>query len=684
VALVVFALLPLLVALRFGSLIALLAGLVAGAAYAVVCQLAFQRGTIPPLVAPLAAASVAMIGALVLVPPASREWLDRQLDRLTGRRGNQRTRRLRAVLLVSAASFVAVAGLVAYTTNVLRPQDTATVDKRFRIRGPVAPPNDVVVAGIDDKTLAQPGVQYPLNRKMYANAIHNLAKAGARVIALDVEFSEPSERPKSDEALVQSVREAGNVILSTTDEAPLSDTQLFRFGRGLGYSRGIPAATNVLRDPDARVRRMQFGFTGKPLFAIAAAEEFRGRAIDYPDADSAWIDYAGAEHTLPYLSLIDVVQDKFPASAVRGKAVVIGAAQSSLQDTHQTSTTTKFLMPGPEVQATSIATALAGFPLRSAPWWLNVLLIVAVGVAAPLVALRRGILIAVAAGVVVIAIFLVAAQLAFERKDLLVTVVYPLAAGVVGILLTAAIHGLSVAFEREQARDAFARFVPEAVVDQVLADSDGVRLGGVRREGTVMFSDLRGFTSFSESLEPERVIEALNRYLTEMSEAILDHGGTLVAYMGDGIMAVFGAPLVQEDHADRGLEAAREMLERLEGFNQWLRDEELNEGFKMGIGLNSGPVMSGNVGSERRLEYTALGDTTNTAARLEGMTKGTPHQLYVSDATKQMLTRPADDLVAVGEAAVRGRKAKVLLWSLDDSGPAAEVPEPAKPERVEA
>jgi adenylate cyclase len=198
-----------------------------------------------------------------------------------------------------------------------------------------------------------------------------------------------------------------------------------------------------------------------------------------------------------------------------------------------------------------------------------------------------------------------------------------------------------------------------------------------------MFSDLRGFTSFSETLEPERVIESLNRYLTEMSEAILDHGGTLVAYMGDGIMAVFGAPLVQDDHADRALEASREMLERLEGFNQWLRDEGLHDGFKMGIGLNSGPVMSGNVGSERRLEYTALGDTTNTAARLEGMTKGTPHQLFVADTTKQLLKRTGDDeLVAVGEAEVRGRKAKVLLWSLREQ-PAAK-PADASSEPVEA
>src|SRR5262249_3567803 len=154
----------------------------------------------------------------------------------------------------------------------------------------------------------------------------------------------------------------------------------------------------------------------------------------------------------------------------------------------------------------------------------------------------------------------VGAQLAFNAGTI-ITVAYPALAGILALIATAAINGMTVAFEREQARDAFARFVPETVVDQALQDADGARLGGVRGEATVMFSDLRGFTSFSETLQPEVVIDALNRYLTAMSEAILDHGGTLVAYMGDGIMAVFGAPLQQEDHADRALEAAREMLE---------------------------------------------------------------------------------------------------------------------------
>jgi adenylate cyclase len=137
--------------------------------------------------------------------------------------------------------------------------------------------------------------------------------------------------------------------------------------------------------------------------------------------------------------------------------------------------------------------------------------------------------------------------------------------------------------------------------------------------------------------------------------------------MGDGIMALWGAPLEQPDHADRGLAAAREMLAvRLPAFNAWLADQGFDHSFRMGIGLNSGSVMSGNVGSERRLEYTAIGDTTNTASRLEGMTKGTPHQLFVADSTRATLKDVPDDLIYVDEFTVRGREATMKVWTLEE------------------
>lgn len=233
-----------------------------------------------------------------------------------------------------------------------------------------------------------------------------------------------------------------------------------------------------------------------------------------------------------------------------------------------------------------------------------------------------------------------------------------------GCLTKKRLHDL----ERERVRERFSRFVPEPVVDEVLRQTDdALRLPGVRLDGTVMFSDLRGFTTFAEAMPADEVIEVLNDYVSEMSEAILDHGGTLVTYMGDGIMAVFGAPIETDDHADQALTAAREMLwERLPRFNGWLRANGFRDGFRMGIGINSGPLMSGTIGSMRRLEYAAIGDTTNTASRLQAMTKSTACPVLIADSTRQRLGREPSDLVFVDELNVPGRQARIRLWTLAD------------------
>ncbi len=224
--------------------------------------------------------------------------------------------------------------------------------------------------------------------------------------------------------------------------------------------------------------------------------------------------------------------------------------------------------------------------------------------------------------------------------------------------------------EHERVRDVFARFVPEQIVDRVISLSgDDLRLGGVLVTGTILFNDLRNFTTFAETTPADQAIAILNSYLGEMSDAVLDHGGTLLGYLGDGMMAAFGAPIEQDDHADRALATAREMLRvRLPALNVRLR-ENGRDGFRMGIGIASGAFMAGNVGSERRLAYTAIGDTVNTAARLESMTKGTPHPILIADSTRQALTAANGDLVLVGDADVRGKQEQIRLWTFAEPLP---------------
>jgi adenylate cyclase len=376
----------------------------------------------------------------------------------------------------------------------------------------------------------------------------------------------------------------------------------------------------------------------------------------------AWIDFAGLAGTIPTVSFSKVLLGQVPASTFRGKVVVVGVTAPSLQDIHATPTASA--MTGPEIQANAISTLLRGLPLQRAPGAIDVALILLLSLIPALVTLRLSLLPALAAMVATAALYVVAAQLAFDAGRI-VSVVYPLLALVASAISVGTVHYFTEVRERRRTRDAFRRFIPAEVVDQVLAQADDeLRLGGIETEGTVMFSDVRGFTTFSETNEPARVMEVLNRYLSEMTDAILAHGGTLVAYTGDGIMAVFGAPLHQADHADRALAAGVEMLtERLTSFNEWAQTQGIGH-FEMGVGLNSGVFIAGNVGSLRRLEYTVIGDTTNTAARLESMTKGTGHSLFMAESTRASLTRPAPPLEFVGEFPVRGREANIRVWGL--------------------
>jgi adenylate cyclase len=386
--------------------------------------------------------------------------------------------------------------------------------------------------------------------------------------------------------------------------------------------------------------------------------------VRWPGGGSQWIDFAGPPGRVKTYSYSDVYFGKVPAGAFRNKVVVIGPSAPSLQDVHTTSASSSQSMPGAEIQANIAATALSGFPLRSAPGGVGIALIVLFALLPAFVSLHMRALYMPAVAIVVGGLFALGTQIAFDHGTV-VPFTYPLTALALSTVACLVIWYVLEAIARAQTRDVFARFVPEAVVDQVLARAGGeLRLGGETVFGTVMFTDLRGFTTFSESLDAQHVIGLLNRYLSQISDAVLEHGGTLVSYTGDGLMAVFGAPLEQPDHADRALDAAREILEqRLPAFNRWLKEQGYEQNFKMGIGLNSGDFMSGNVGSLQRLEYTAIGDTINTASRIEGMTKGTPYALFVADSTRDALTSEAN-LVFIDEMPVRGRRAPIKLWTL--------------------
>lgn len=608
-------------------------------------------------------------------------------------RGWQATRsaRTRRGLLVLVALLSVAVGLVTYATGALHALDLDTMNVRFAVRGTQTPPKDIVLVRIDDPTFTELNTSWPFCYSRHAQLISDIAAEHPKAIAYDIQLSDsphPGCGGQSDQvALLNAINNAnGRVVLGWAADASNGNVELVGSSQGdaiLAQIGGHAASTLVPPDPGYVDRRVAYQIDNLRTFGVVTTEVADGRTVS-PKLfggvnGTSWIDYAGGANTFPSVDFAAVILRQLPPNFFRNKIVVVGATTPSLQDIHATPTAA--LMSGPEIQANSIATVQANLPLRSVSGWLNVLMIVLLGAAAPLVGLRlsaaggggslgsalSGVASSVGLALVLGVAFLVAAQLAFDAGHVL-SIVYALLALVLSAVAALAVHLVLGAMERERVRDLFARFVPEDVVDDVLARTDGLRLGGVQRDATVMFTDLRGFTSFAESLTPDRVIEVLNRYLSEMSEAILDHHGTLVSYMGDGIMAVFGAPIEEPRHAEHALACAQEMLAvRLARFNAWLRDEGLSDGFRMGIGLNSGHVMSGNVGSEKRVEYAAVGDTTNSASRLESLTKGTPHQLFFSETTKAGLGEDPPGLLFVQEVQLRGRVGKIGVWTIEEA-----------------
>jgi adenylate cyclase len=602
--------------------------------------------------------------------------------------------RMRGNVFLAVALAATGIGLALYFTDPLHEIELKTIDTRFQIRGEHRAPSDLVVVAVDEATLSalDNRFQWPYPRAAEAQLLNNIMREKPKAVAFDIQFSEKSTLGlRDDEALALALLNSKHKVVLANDNFD-SKGNFIEFGTNgkkiLSEVGATAGDADFPNDTDGVIRRDYVSVPNYDGFDVATAAVATGHKIHVPSAATAWIDFYGPPGTTPtvsydqvYRGKIDtyyqtvngqVVHKRAPPDFLHNKIVIIGATEGTLQDVHETAVSRGVLMSGPEIHAQAVSTILAGFPLSHVSTGVDVVLLILMGALVPLTSIKLSFKASVPVMVLVAVALTVGTQIAFNEGHI-VTFVYPVIALMIAVVGSLGGHYVLRGFEQARVHDLFARFVPAAVVDEVIARTDkDLRLGAVRRDGTVMFTDLRGFTSFSESLPPERVVQVINQYLGGMTEVILEYGGTLVSFMGDGIFALWGAPLEMDDHADRALAAARVMLEeRLPRFNAWLAEGGYDHAFRMGIGLNSGPVMSGQVGSEQRLEYAAIGDTTNTSSRLEGMTKGTPHMLFIAESTRLALHEVPDDLLFVDEFPIRGKQATLKVWSLPDAASSA-------------
>ena len=583
-------------------------------------------------------------------------------------------RHLRPLLLLGGAAGIAALVLLAVPTRLMRSQELSTVDARFAIRGPQPAPADLVTVRIDEATFDQLGVQWPFPRRMHAVVIDRLRRAGATVIAYDVQFTERTGK-RQDAALMAAVyRARGRIVLATAEVNQYGESGIFG-GEEILRQLGARSGNALLPlDVDGVNRRVPSAVDGLPSLAVAVAEKRLGHRVPTGDFDDgpAWIDFRGPPGTVPGLSFADVYRGRFDPARVRGRIVVVGPTALTMQDVHATSSTSRQLMPGIEIHANGIATVLDGVPLTRVPEWIADALIVLFSFAIPLLALRlharrwTGAL-APALAIPLAGVYLIVAQLAFGT-GVIVPVVAPLVALALGAVCVLAVEVAVAGVEGQRLRELFGRFHPRQMVDRINAGGPGQDLRGeaVHLDSTIVFCDLRGFTGFCEGRSADDILRVLNHYLEGMTEAIEARGGDVLQYQGDGILAAFGTPSDPSRHADRALDAVRDMAgPRLETFNAWLADEGLGGPLRMGIGVNSGAVVYGCVGSAQRMEYTAIGDTVNTASRLEETTKDLDCKVVVSKATQKQLLDGSTDLRFIEARTLRGRQAQTSVLVLD-------------------
>ena len=630
------------------------------------------------------------------------------------------------IVLVS----VGVALLVAATEfgeNI----ELTTYDWRMRLTArPAGPSDDIVLVSIDDDSVQRmaPLVgRWPWPRLVHASLVDYLARAPAKVIAYDVLFTESDRRrfdvadeewtgAESDAAFAQSVAAAGNVIVAadvaadplvdpsraivSTDARPMRtfDVEdqcvvprplLVPPIAALDRAAAAVGHTLMLRDSDGPLRRhypfVRVGEQVMPSLAMAAVIAWMGHIP--PSAAGTCpplIPYRGptlgsaGQRTFREYSFYDLFYSEEQLLAGQtptvdpaiftDKIVVVSATASGTYEVQ--ATPFEQGIAGGEVHANIIDALRAGRSIVPVETTRNVLLTLAVAAVVGVSAIAAnawvtGFVAALAASAVI------AAGVWTFARGMWIPLVAPVTAIALTFVGQLAWHYFVEGREKRQVKRLFSRYVPKDVYDQLLADPERAALGGRRRQMTVLFSDVRGFTAMSERATPEEVVGQLNEYFSRMVEILFAHRGTLDKFVGDMVMGLFGAPLDDPDHADHAVQTALAMSRALDQLNaHWAAAGR--PVLDIGIGVSTGDMVAGNIGSSAIMSYTVIGDAVNLGARLESLNKEYGTRVIISEGTKDAL-KERYNMRPLGQVVVKGKSRPVAIFEVLPSTD-AEVP----------
>lgn len=617
--------------------------------------------------------------------------------------------------LLTVLVLLLVGGLYGYKITLLERLASQFEDYKYAVTNRFSarlPRDDVVIVAIEEQSINKLG-RWPWSRQQLAALLGKLNQA--QLVALDIVFSEPSNAAE-DQSLTRQIRLNGNVILgnflrqeatqSTTDavleqldecafhdfdvrdatigvkDFPYAETNLLQFSRA-AMSCGV---FTVEPDPDGLFRHYPLAYIHKGLLLPSLSVQMLRFASN--DAGKLTLDKAGiAEFSMADLTILDsnyfrinfyddndisqvsalsVLQGDVQPAWFAGKKVILGITEIGVYDLRPTPV--NVVTPGVQIHYTALNNLLQGdYYRRSDLANLGILLLALSAVAgfSKLQRIRwRGIgYLGIVGGVPALSVLFAVITYTWlsDFYILLGT-----------LLLILSLEGLAYIRSDRQARQirrAFASYVSPEVVNEILADPAAMQLGGKERVVTVMFADIRNFTAISETMNPQSLVVMLNQVFTKLTNIVLEEHGLLDKYIGDAMMVIFNAPVLLKDHARHACLSALRMKAGLDGINQYLASQQMPS-IRIGVGINTGVAVVGNMGSDVRFSYTAIGDSVNLSSRLEGLSKYFHAPVVVSEQTMQsvadkqgLLFRPLDRI------RVKGRVEPICIYELLEDSP---------------
>jgi adenylate cyclase len=588
------------------------------------------------------------------------------------------------------AIFTATITLIIYFSFPGRHFDMKVYDIYFCIKGPEAPSEDVVIVGIDEESFLNINHQWPWPRSIHGELIKALRSSGAKAVVMDIIFSDPSTSLE-DKAMAEAIKKYGNVVLSADIESIKTEkfskeiliTPIEEFLKA-GASFGI---SSIPLDADNVVRRFFWGTNEVPSLELSVLKVLGiSKKIDY----RSMVHFRGPSHHIPYVSYFKALKPDFflPKGFFKDKIVLVGKYYPVYEESKSVFSSSKSLYlqvpssvrgvdmfitpfyiiderltPGIEIHANMLTSLLKGDVLKPLRKKEAVILIIFFSVFLTLINHRwsplKSIILNISGGI----LYSLLSYFIFDKQGIFL----PFSAIYFGILINFIASGVisysGVEKKRRYLRKAFSFYLSPQVAKKVLESPERLKLGGQRVYATVLFSDLAGFTEMSEMNEPEEVVSILTRYTTEMTKIIFEYQGTLDKFIGDAIMAVWGTPAEDEEHALHACLAALKMQRRMKSLTQ----EIVIPGYKisMRVGINSGIVMAGNMGSEERFDFTVIGDNVNIASRLESLNKIYGTEIIIGESTMHSiqgrLTVRELDLVRV-----KGKRQDIKIFELID------------------